>query len=121
MFLSSRRVSVRLGQERMDLPQWVQAVFRVGSLLALTSGMIGCGTPISQRECEDLLLHYTDKQIEQARPSISSRQRVELEQAAQSKAQLDPEFSRCSSAVSRTQFQCAMSAQSADQIERCLM
>jgi hypothetical protein len=82
---------------------------------------IGCQRSLSEQECDALLDHYTDAQIEQARPSASSRDRLELKHAAGAKAQLDPEFARCADEVSRAQFECAMAAQSADQIERCVL
>ena len=90
-------------------------------VLSVLLGTAACQEPLSSEECQDLLTHYTEMQIEQARPSTSTRERLELKRAAQTKAQLDPEFARCSSAVSRTQFECAMQAPSADQIERCLL
>jgi len=65
--------------------------------------------------------HYTERQVEQARPSTNARGRIELQQEAQKKALTDPEFERCPQVVTRAQYDCAMLAHSADQIERCLL
>lgn len=81
----------------------------------------GCGKPLSEEECGTLLDHYTEKVIDQARPKASQAERSELVLEARQKARLDPEFSACSSRVSRNEFECAMQAVNADQIERCLM
>lgn len=119
--LLSSKLPVRPRDERWSVAQEIQGALRVVAGMFILTCSIGCEAPVSERECEDLLQHYTENQIEQARPSTSRRERVELKRAAQSKAQLDPEFAQCTSVVSRTQFRCAMMAQSADQIERCLL
>ena len=83
--------------------------------------LFGCQKPLEDPECVRLLDHYTDKVIDQARPSTSTAERLELTLAARRKAELDPAFAECSNRVSRSQFDCAMLAESADQIERCLL
>lgn len=83
--------------------------------------LFGCGPRLEEPECVKLLDHYTDKVIDQARPSASTAERRELTLAARKKAELDPDFAECSDRVSRSQFECAMEAESADQIERCLL
>lgn len=93
----------------------------VAAGLALCLFITGCGKPLSEEECGALLDHYTGKVIDQARPKATRAERSELILEARQKAKLDPEFSACSSRVSRNEFECAMQAVNADQIERCLM
>jgi hypothetical protein len=81
----------------------------------------GCKKSLSEEECGALLDRYTDKVIDQARPSAKQAERSLLIVETRQKAKLDPEFSACSSRVSRAQFECAMQAGNTDQIERCLM
>lgn len=83
--------------------------------------LVGCGRPVTEEECFELLSHYTEKVIDQARPSTGKAERSELVLEAQQKAELDPEFAACTSRVSRAEFECAMVAKNADEIERCLM
>lgn len=92
-------------------------------LLALTLGFacVACGKPPSEQECVQLLDRYTDKVIDQARPSTKAAERLELQLEARKKAKLDPAFSECSARVDRKQYECAMAAFTADQMERCLM
>jgi hypothetical protein len=82
---------------------------------------VGCSRAVTSEECETLLERYTDKQIDQSHPSTSSRERSKFRQLVQLKSQLDPEFAACQQRVSRSQLECAMTAESADQIERCLL
>ena len=83
--------------------------------------LVGCGRPLNDEECTRLLDRYTEKVIDQARPGASQAERSELVLEARQKAALDPEFAECSRRVSRNEFECAMKAGNADQIERCLM
>lgn len=81
----------------------------------------GCSEPLSDDECTQLLDRYTEKVIDQARPSTSQSERSELIFETRQRAKFDPEFSKCSARVSRAEFECAMQAGNADQIERCLL
>ncbi len=68
-----------------------------------------------------LLERYTEKQIDQARPSASGRERMQLLRSVRVKARLDPDFASCVDQLNRSQFECAMAAHNADQMERCLL
>lgn len=83
--------------------------------------LVSCRSGPSDRECLKLLEHYTDKQIDQARPSTRPAERSVLLEQARARALADPEFATCSSKVSRSAYECAMAAGSADAIERCLL
>ncbi len=81
----------------------------------------GCGRHIEDHECLALLDHYTELLVRSDRPTAGAAERARLKAEARAKAQRDPEFLRCSSAVSRAQFECAMSAHDVDSMERCLL
>ncbi len=83
--------------------------------------LAGCGRSLSQEECLRLLDHYTDKQIDQARPSTGAGDRARLMMEVETRAATDPAFASCTSQVSRAEFDCAMQAGTADAIERCLL
>ena len=76
---------------------------------------------MSEQECVKLLDHYTDKQIDQARPSLRAADRSVLIDQARTRAAADPEFATCTTKVSRSAYECAMAAGSADAVERCLL
>ena len=90
-------------------------------LLLSVLGSWACSRPLSEDECHRLLAHYTDALLRSDRPELSAEQRLRLQHEARSLAARDPAFARCSSEVSRRQFDCAMDAQSVDSMERCLL
>lgn len=89
--------------------------------MLLCSACLSCRPALSEHECLKLLDHYTDKQIDQARPSTRAAERPALIDQARARALTDPEFRNCSAQVSRRAYECAMAADSADAIERCLL
>lgn len=99
----------------------VRFIWSLATFVAPLCFLWGCQRPLEETECVSLLDRYTDKVIDQARPSTSTAERRDLTLAARKKAELDPAFAECSDRVSRAQFDCAMQAQSADQMERCLL
>lgn len=91
-------------------------------LVCLSGALLSaCGARVTPEECNQLLDHYTEKVIDQARPSTSLSQRMELVQQAREKAAQDPEFASCTARVSRRKWECAMRAPDADEVERCLL
>lgn len=68
-----------------------------------------------------MLDRYTDKLIDQSKPSLKPLERQDLILKARQKAAADPEFQSCPRRVRRAQFECAMAAGDADAIERCLL
>lgn len=88
--------------------------------IALGLSLGGCEEPLSEGECRLLLERYTERQIDQARPSSTPGERARLVIRARELAETDPEFSRCPVAVHRSQYVCAMDAPDVDAMERCL-
>lgn len=81
----------------------------------------GCGRPLDPVECNQLLDHYTELLVRQERRGISDDDVERAKQSARSKAAGSPEFAKCSSKVSRRQWECAIKAPSVDEVERCLL
>lgn len=91
------------------------------ALLCLLTLCSACQEPITQDECGLLLDRYTEKVIDQSRPSTLAGERARLIEQARIKAARDPEFQECTSRVTRSKFECAMKAPDADEMERCLL
>jgi len=85
------------------------------------SSISGCGKPPSAEECDALLDHYVELLVNSDRPGTNAGELHKLQVQARQKAALDPEFSQCSSRVSRRAYDCAMSAPNADKLEQCLL
>ena len=90
-------------------------------LLLLGTATSGCRPALSQDECDQLLERYTDKLIDQTRPSATPGEHAKLISETREAAARDPLFARCALEVSRSQFECAMAAPNVDSIERCLL
>ena len=104
------------------LRSWSGRCWQLRCLLLLSATVtLGCSKPLSEAECFELLDVYTDKLVQQARPSASSAERSEMQLQARQKALLDPEFGKCPQRVTQKQLRCARQAASADEIERCLL
>lgn len=101
------------------MPRLTRAWLAIGALFGAPA--CNLGPALTEPECERLLEHYTDKQIDQARPSTPPGVRARLIQDALVRAATDPVFLECSRKVSRSQYECAMAAGTADAVERCLL
>jgi hypothetical protein len=90
---------------------------------AIVAGFVfaGCGRPLGDDECRQLLDRYTERLIASDRRDVTSAEQERIKLKVQSLAARDPEFLRCSERVSRSEFDCAMSAPDVDSMERCLM
>lgn len=97
---------------------WVAQLAVVGGV-ALTIG--SCSKPLTNRECGQLLDHYTDLLLQAYRPEATGPERIAAKAAARAKARRDPAFVQCSHEVSRSAFECAMHANNPDQLEQCLL
>jgi hypothetical protein len=94
------------------------AVLPVACLAGL---LCACGKPPSHDECDALLDHYVELLVNSDRPGTSAGELHKLQLQARQRATSDPEFSQCSSRVSRRAYDCAMSAPNADKLEQCLL
>jgi hypothetical protein len=90
-------------------------------LLALSGLSAACERPLSANECERLLDHYAELLIKEHRPRLSGAERLKIKADTRIKAGRDPAFLRCSKEVLRSDFECAIQAETPDQLERCLL
>lgn len=95
---------------------WRRAVL-FGSL----GTMVGCSEPLSSEECNALLDHYVTLLAASDRPGSNETELLRLRAQAREKAARDPAFRRCAREVSRSKFECAIKADSADRLEQCLL
>jgi hypothetical protein len=91
--------------------------FGLATLLCL---LCGC-QPVSEAECERMLLRYVDLLAASDRPESSPEERERMREQARSLGRRDPTVRRCSEQVSRQEFECAMKAPTTDLFEQCLM
>jgi hypothetical protein len=88
---------------------------------AVLAGIVGCQKRLSSLECDRLLDHYVELLVQSDRPGTSAVELLKLQKETRAKAGRDRAFQSCSSDVSRSQYDCAMSATSADKVEQCVL
>ncbi len=99
-----------------------QGVVRLGLLAASVSALcFGCGKPVEQRECDQMLDRYVEFLMHDQEPDVPFEEVRRKQRAARAKAESSPEFAACTSQVSRKQYDCAMHAPNADRLEQCLV
>ncbi|HEY8947151.1 MAG TPA: hypothetical protein VIM73_23065 [Polyangiaceae bacterium] len=92
---------------------------RATILLAALS--CACSEPLSAEECGALLDQYVSLLAQSDRPGTTESEVLKLKAQARDKASRDPSFRRCSREVSRSQFECALEAETADRFEQCML
>ena len=83
----------------------------------------GCSRSLDEQECEQLLDRYTAQLLREEHPEASAQLVADKQRAARELARSKGvyEFHECPNRVSRRQFQCAMTADNLDGMERCLL
>jgi hypothetical protein len=81
---------------------------------------IGCRPKVTSVECDALLDRYAQLVVTETYPDASPDRVSVEEQRERTEARGDDAFKNCSSEVSRSEFDCAMRALSADALEKCL-
>jgi hypothetical protein len=94
---------------------------KAAALLFTSCVGVGCARQLSEEECGSLLDQYVSLLAASDRAGTPEAELLRLKALARKKAAQDPAFSRCSSEVSRTQFECAMQAENVDRLEQCLL
>ncbi len=95
---------------------------RAWPLLALASlaTLVGCKPKASAAQCDALIERYARMIVTERFPDAGP-ERVKAEQDRErAEARGDDAFKNCSSEVSRTEYECAMHAATADAFEKCL-
>lgn len=79
-----------------------------------------CKPKASQAECDELLGRYARLVVTEKFPDASATQVRAEEEREKVEARGDDAFKNCSSEVSRTEYECAMHATTADALEKCV-
>lgn len=94
-----------------------------GVVLGTVLSVAACRSALTFAECTALLDHYTDLLAREENPGATP-ELVAAEKAAARRAAAEDrrfDFGSCPRRVSRRSFECAMSAGSVDEVERCLI
>jgi prophage tail gpP-like protein len=84
------------------------------------SCILGCKPKASSAQCDQLLDRYAELVVIERHVDASAGQIRAEQERERSEARGDDAFKNCSSEVSRSEFDCAMQASSADALEKCL-
>lgn len=96
----------------------------VAALFTVASAPVsGCGRKLDQTECNKLLDRYTELLVKDEEPEAAPERIAQAQARARTVAKKDArfDFSSCSSRVSRSEYECAMTAPTVDAVERCMI
>lgn len=79
-----------------------------------------CKAKATASDCDQLLERYAQLVVTERYPDASATQVQSFHEQEKREAMGDDAFKNCSSQVSRSEFDCAMKAPSADTFEKCL-
>lgn len=104
------------GRVKTGLALWLAA-------MPLATSVTACRERLTLRECDAMLDRYLEHLVEKRRPETGAGEVERLKNEARALAHEDPtfEFDSCPAKISRSQYECAMSAPTVDDIERCLV
>jgi len=89
-------------------------------VLAIGSGVLGCKKKVSQAQCEELLDRYATLVVKEKMKDAPPEQ-LKAEQARErDAARSDDDFKNCTAELSTEDYACAIKAQTADALEKCL-
>jgi hypothetical protein len=99
-------------------------VSRASTLAAAAAACIsllcGCKPKANQTQCDLLLDRYARLVVAEKYPDATDALYGAERERERAEARGDDAFKNCTSEVSRAEFECAMRAQSADALEKCL-
>ncbi len=90
------------------------------ALLCGAACVTGCRAKATPSQCDQLLERYAMLVVTEKYKDASAADIQREQQHEKSEARSDDAFKNCSSEVSQPEFQCAMSAPTADAFEKCL-
>jgi hypothetical protein len=91
-----------------------------GVLVVAVVLLAGCKPKVTVSQCEQLVDRYATLVVTEKYPDASAALIHDEQQHEKGEARGDDVFRNCSSEVSRTEFECAMRAPTADAFEKCL-
>lgn len=103
---------------RLDSRRADALLFAVFSLIACA-----CSRKLERAECSKLLDRYTELLVKDEEPEAAPERIAQAQARARQAAQRDArfDFASCPSHVTRSEYECAMSAPTVDAVERCLV
>jgi hypothetical protein len=88
--------------------------------IALALGGVGCKKKVTQAQCEELLDRYATLVVREKLKDASPEQLKAEQMRERDEARSDDNFKNCTAELSTEDYACAMKAQTADALEKCL-
>jgi hypothetical protein len=105
------------------VPALIEVSLRIASLCVVAlavASIAGCKPKATGAQCDQLLERYAQLVVTERFADAGPDQIKAEREREKSEARGDDAFKNCSSEVSQAEFDCAMRAQSADALEKCL-
>jgi hypothetical protein len=95
-------------------------LLEIALVIALGHGTMGCKKKVTQAQCEDLLDRYATLVVHEKMKDATPEQ-LKVEQARErDAARSDDDFKNCTAELSTEDYACAIKAETADALEKCL-
>ncbi len=80
----------------------------------------GCSKKVSQTQCDSMIEHYAELVVRDTKKDASSADIKSEQEREKNEAKNDDAFRNCTSEIEPADYDCAMKANSADAMEKCL-
>lgn len=90
------------------------------TLASAGGGMASCKKKVSQKQCDELLDHFSELVVKERLPDAGPEVLAAERTRERSEAKGDDAFKNCTSAVQTNEHACAMTATSSEALIKCL-
>jgi uncharacterized protein YgbK (DUF1537 family) len=87
---------------------------------AMAIVLVGCSKKVTQSQCDTMVQHYAELVVRDTKKDASAEEIKAEQEREKNEAKSDDAFRNCTSEIEPADYDCAMKADSADAMEKCL-
>lgn len=93
---------------------------RVALCAAAVLGLASCSKKVTQDQCDAILSRYAEMVVRESKPDAGAEAIKAEQEHEKAEAKSDDAFRNCTSQIEPADYDCAMKAKTADELEKCL-